>query len=101
MICRQLTQEQIPTRQKQLLQMYGPQGSPALLPDSQPQAPALSFGRIDSTSSPSQQYVEISNPLSYAVDVSNWKISGGASVVLKPGQSFKPFLDGGQLVPIR
>jgi hypothetical protein len=66
--------------------MYGPQGSPALLPDSQPPQAALTFGRIDSTSASTQQFVEIVNSLAYAVDVSNWKITGSATTTLKPGQ---------------
>jgi len=61
-----------------------------LLPASQPPQPALTFGRIDSTSPSAQQFVEIVNPLDYAVDVSNWKIAGSATATLKPGDPPPP-----------
>lgn len=41
--CRQLITEQIPTRQGQLLGMYGPSGSKPLLPDSQGAAPGMIY----------------------------------------------------------
>jgi len=82
---KQLVLDQIPTRQTQLLDYYGPGGTVELLPASQPPQPALTFGRIDSTSPSAQQFVEIVNPLDYAVDVSNWKIAGSATATLKPG----------------
>ena len=85
--CRQLIQEQIPSRQKQLLETYGPNGAVPLLPASQPSAPGLAFGRVDATSPANQQFVEIKNPLNYAVDVSSWKISGSATAELKPGRA--------------
>ncbi len=69
--------------------MYGPGGAVPLLPASQPAAPALVFGRVDATSPANQQFAEIKNPLTFAVDVSNWKISGSASAELKAGGASK------------
>lgn len=84
-MCRQLTEEQIPTRQQQLLEMYGPGGSQPLLPSSQPDSPGLILNRIDITTALSQRYVEIKNPLDYAVDVTNWELSGAVNAKIKPG----------------
>ena len=65
--------------------MYGPGGPQPLLPDAQPASPALKLGRVDLTSSSEQRFVEITNPLKYAVDVSNWKLSGAVTATIKPG----------------
>lgn len=65
--------------------MYGPQGSPHLIPDAQPPQAPLKFGRMDASSAPSQQFVEIVNNLTYAVDVSGWSIAGAAKASIKPG----------------
>lgn len=85
MLCRQLVNEQIPKRQEQLLTTYGPSGSPALLPGPQPSDVPLSIGRVDTSSASDQQFVEVLNNNSYAIDVSNWQLTGSARVTIKPG----------------
>jgi hypothetical protein len=45
----------------------------------------LAFGRLDATSTASQQFVEIVNPTPLAVDVSGWKLQGTSSSPLRPG----------------
>ncbi|MEJ6581410.1 MAG: lamin tail domain-containing protein [Akkermansiaceae bacterium] len=77
--------EFIPTRRAQL---YGL----GEIPGSQPVAAQINIGTIDfnPTSSGAAadqrgEYFELTNPNSYAVDCSDWVISGGISMILPPG----------------
>lgn len=70
---------QIPTRRAQLLETYGPKGF-GLVPPPQPAAPAMEIRNASS------QYVEIGNPNSFAVDVSNWVIGGDTYFKFPPGE---------------
>lgn len=84
--CRQLIEDQIPVRKRQLLEMYGPEGRPALLPAAQPPSASLAIGRIDTISPLEQRFVELVNGNAFAVDVSGWKLAGGAKAHIKPGE---------------
>lgn len=75
---KQLLTHQIPTRKTQLLETYGPGGS-GLVPTSQPAAPPMSIKSVEG------EYVEIKNPNSFAVDMSNWMIAGDTYYKLPPG----------------
>lgn len=77
--------EHIPTRRSQL---YGL----GEIPSAQPVAPNINIGTIDfnpaaSGASPDQggEYFSLTNPNSFAVDCSDWIISGGISLTLPPG----------------
>lgn len=83
--CRQLIEDQIPVRKRQLLEMYGPEGRPALLPAAQPASASLAIGRVDTTSPLEQRFVELVNQNAFAVDVSGWRMAGGAKAHIKPG----------------
>lgn len=80
-LCRQLLTKVIPTRRAQLLEIYGPEGS-GLVPCPQPAAPPMNIK--DATN----EYVEIENNNSFAVDMSNWVIGGDTYFKCPPGKGF-------------
>ena len=80
-LCRQLIQDQLPQRKAQLYNTYGPGGSEPLIPAAQSGSPPLSIRTVDSAN----QYVEIFNDNPEAVDVSDYKLTGSASITLRAG----------------
>ncbi|GMH43301.1 hypothetical protein BSKO_11223 [Bryopsis sp. KO-2023] len=74
----QLLTEQIPKRKQQLLVEYGPTGA-GLVPGPQPNAPPMAVTLATSS------FVQISNPNDFAVDMSNWVISGDTNFKFPPG----------------
>ena len=91
---RALVQQQLPPRKTQLYQTYGPQGSPALIPEAQAASVTLKMGRMDAFSAPSQQYVELLNPHTFAVDVTGYSLGGPAQLTLAPGELCSPAVPG-------
>lgn len=79
--CRQLIEDQLPQRKGQLYNTYGPGGPQPLIPAAQAGSPALSVRTVDSAN----QYVEIFNDNPVAVDVSDYKLTGSASITLRAG----------------
>ena len=65
----------------------GPAGSVGI-PDAQPVGVALAIGTIDfnpSSGSQEDEYIELTNPNSFAVDVSGWTVEGAVEYTFKPG----------------
>lgn len=58
-------------------------------PAAQPAAPPITFGEVDfnpnTAAGQQQEYFVLVNPNTYAVDLSDWKISGGIDFTLPPG----------------
>ena len=86
--CRQLIQDQLPERRAQLYNRYGPGGLQPLIPAAQSGAPPLTIRKVDSAN----QYVEIFNGNPVAVDVSDYKLTGSASITLRAGMLLEPYL---------
>lgn len=74
----QLLTEQIPKRRALLLETYGPEGY-GLLPAPQPSKPQLEILVA------SNDYVQVVNNNSFAVDMSNWVLSGDVTYRFPPG----------------
>lgn len=58
-----------------------------------PSEPALSFGTIEfspASGNQDEEFVEIDNPFSIAVDISNWQITGGIEHTFAPGTVIPP-----------
>ena len=58
------------------------------IPISQPAASAVSIAGIEfnpATSNQLEEYICVTNPQPYAVDISSWKLGGGVSFTFKPG----------------
>lgn len=73
----------LPTRREQLYITWGD-----LLPDAEPASPSIGFGQIVAnpvSGNQDEEFIEITNPNSWAVDVSNWQLSGGVSFVFPSG----------------
>ncbi|KAK9829605.1 hypothetical protein WJX72_006837 [[Myrmecia] bisecta] len=81
---QQLLTDQLPVRQNQLCNTYGPDGAIPLIPDAQPKAAPLTFGQVEASSGLGS-YIEIINPNTFAVDVSGWMLSGTVKFTLVPG----------------
>lgn len=79
--CRQLIEDQLPQRKAQLYNTYGIGGPQPLIPAAQAGSPALSIRTVDSAN----QYVEIFNDNPVAVDVSDYQLTGSASITLRAG----------------
>lgn len=77
---------QLPSRKAQLFGVYGPGGVLPLLPTAQ-QTAALRFGAAVTSGRVADRYIELVNPLAYAVDVSGWQIVGPGAWrhALQPG----------------
>jgi hypothetical protein len=78
----------LPTRRDQLFNLYGPGGATPLIPGAQPSHPAIQFGTIEffpASGNQDEEYVQLTNPNTYAVDISGWKLAGGVNHVFKPG----------------
>ena len=77
----------LPNRRTALFNTYGPAGS-GLIPDPQPTDAIIDFGQIESnpaSGNQDEEFVELTNPNNYAVDMSGWTISGGIEMILPPG----------------
>jgi len=60
----------------------------ALIPNAQPTNPAINFGSFEynpSSGNQDEEYIQLINPNSYAVDISGWKLSGGVEHTFLPG----------------
>ncbi|KAG1667983.1 hypothetical protein FOA52_000627 [Chlamydomonas sp. UWO 241] len=85
-VYQQIVTEFIPTRIEQLTKMYGPGGDYPLLPDSQPADAKLTLGKLSLDPSPNGiSTLQLTNPQTYAVDVSGWNLTGGVTFVFAPG----------------
>lgn len=70
------------------LETNGGTPSRGTLPATQPSAPAITFGEIitnPTSGNQNDETIELHNPNSFAVDVSNWTLEGGISHTLRPG----------------
>ncbi len=84
-----------PTRRTQLYVDHNvnnkrnpPVGGTAGIPDAQPQDVTLSFGAYDynpASGNQDEEYIELINPNSYAVDLSGWELTGGVEHTFLPG----------------
>lgn len=84
-----------PTRRTQLYVDHSvnnrtnpPVGGNAGIPDAQPQNVTLTFGAYDdnpTSGNQDEEYIELVNPNSYAVDLSDWRLVGGVEHTLLPG----------------
>lgn len=80
-----LIDEYIPNR---IDQLYSPDIWGDLLPDPEPANPSLSFGQIVAnpvSGNQDEEFIEITNPNNWAVDVSNWGLIGGVNFDFPPG----------------
>ncbi|MCA9185204.1 MAG: lamin tail domain-containing protein, partial [Planctomycetales bacterium] len=60
----------------------------AAIPDAQIGNPAILFGAMDASpasGNQDQEYLELTNPNTTAVDISNWRIEGGIAFTFRPG----------------
>ncbi|MEZ5324134.1 MAG: lamin tail domain-containing protein [Verrucomicrobiales bacterium] len=74
-------------RRQQLFEDYAT-GPDRLIPDAQPQAVSLEFGRVDANPAGGNQdaeFIELINPNTFAVDISGWRLRGAVDFQLPPG----------------
>lgn len=60
----------------------------ALIPNAQPATASIEFGAYDSnpaSGNQDEEYIELKNPNTYAVDISDWQFAGGIQHVFVPG----------------
>lgn len=88
--CRQMIQETLPIRKKQLYETYGPGGALPLIPAAQAASPAITFGNTGGSAT--QAYLELLNPAATAVDISGWRLAGAAQFTFRPGMFLKQAL---------
>lgn len=65
----------------------------AQIPAAQIAVPAITFGTIESNppgGNQDQEYIELRNGNAFAVDLSNWTLSGGVAHTIKPGTVLPP-----------
>ncbi len=84
-----------PTRRTQLYVDHNvnnkkspPVGGNAGIPDAQPQDTKLKFGAYEynpPSGNQDEEYIELTNPNSYAVDLSGWQLTGGVEHAFLPG----------------
>ena len=77
----------LPNRRTQLFETYGPAGS-GLIPDSEPEDPVVDFGSIEynpASGNQDEEFIEIINTNTYAVDLSGWRVEGGVDFTFPPG----------------
>ncbi len=73
----------LPTRRQQLYVTWG-----GLLPEEAPLNSIVGFGQIVAnpvSGNQDEEFIEITNPNSWAVDVSDWVLNGGVSYTFPPG----------------
>ena len=56
-----------------------------MIPTAQPSGLQLAFGNSD-VSSRAGQYLSVTNPNTFAVDISGYKLQGDATLTLQPGR---------------
>jgi hypothetical protein len=60
----------------------------ALIPNAQPANPVINFGSFEynpASGNQDEEYIQLINPNSYAVDISGWKLTGGVEHTFLPG----------------
>ena len=60
----------------------------ALIPNAQPANPVINFGSFEynpASGNQDEEYIQLINPNSYAVDISGWKLAGGVEHIFLPG----------------
>ena len=60
----------------------------ALIPNAQPANPAINFGSFEynpASGNQDEEYIQLINPNSYAVDISGWQLTGGVEHTFLPG----------------
>ena len=65
-----------------------PAGGNAGIPDSQPVNATINFGNFEynpASGNQNEEYIQLINPNSYAVDISGWKLTGGVEHTFLPG----------------
>jgi hypothetical protein len=63
-------------------------GSGIRIPDAQPAAPLVQFGTVDAlpvSGNQDEEYVQLTNPNAYAVDLSGWQLKRGVEHTFEPG----------------
>lgn len=79
---KQMIQETLPIRKSQLYNMYGPGGSPELIPSEQKNV-IVNIGA--SGGNGPEAFLELLNPQETAVDLSGFKLDGAAQFTFAPG----------------
>ncbi|MGC6566173.1 MAG: lamin tail domain-containing protein, partial [Akkermansiaceae bacterium] len=77
----------LPAR-RSFLETDGGTPSRGTLPATQPASPSITFGQIitnPATGNQDDESIELQNPNSFAVDISNWTLEGAVSHTLRPG----------------
>ena len=80
----------IEDRRRELYRTYTQNipGYSVVIPDEQPARPQINFATLDfdpESGNQDQEYIELTNPNTFAVDISGWKITGGISHEFQPG----------------
>ncbi|RPJ21061.1 MAG: lamin tail domain-containing protein, partial [Planctomycetaceae bacterium] len=60
----------------------------AAIPNAQPANPSIKFGAYDynpASGNQDEEYIELKNPNTYAVDISGWELAGGVEHIFLPG----------------
>ena len=63
-------------------------GYSVVIPDEQPEQPQINFGSLDfdpESGNQDEEYIELTNPNEFAVDISGWKLEGGITHEFQPG----------------
>ncbi|MFP6873784.1 MAG: lamin tail domain-containing protein, partial [Verrucomicrobiales bacterium] len=77
----------LPARRNALFTTYGPPGL-GLVPETQPADPTVNFGEIEfnpASGNQDQEFIELVNPNTFAVDLSGWRMEGGVNFTFPPG----------------
>ena len=77
----------LPARRNQLFNIYGPSGA-GYIPGKQATAPSINIGTVEfnpSSYNQDEEYIELINNNSYAVDISGWRMGGGVEFAFQPG----------------
>ncbi len=83
----QLIQDHLEVRRYHLFNTHSAPGG-GIIPDSATPAPSIGFGFIESdpaSGNQDEEFIQISNPGSEAVDISGWTLEGGVSFSFDPG----------------
>ncbi len=65
-----------------------PPGGNARIPNAQPANASIKFGTYDynpASGNQDEEYIELKNPNTYAVDISGWELAGGVQHIFLPG----------------
>jgi hypothetical protein len=83
----QLIQDHLEVRRYHLFNTHSAPGG-GIIPDSATPAPSIGFGFIESdpaSGDQDEEFIQITNPGSEAVDISGWTLEGGVSFTFDPG----------------